>query len=250
MKEKFSAEYHEISKWHWWYKGRRAIIFSIIEKYFNPKIHNNLLDVGCGSGEMLNDLSKFGKIFSVEYDLKSIKLCTQNGYHNTCLSEAENLPFRDSFFSIVLMLDVLEHLDSDEVGVKEAVRVCKPGGIIVLTVPAFQFLWGNQDIVSNHKRRYCIRDIKALVDPNELSVVKASYFSFFLFPIIAVLRVSRNLLFNDYKKVETTVKSDFSFNKPGLFNNILTAIFYLEYKLIGSLDFAVGSSIICILEKR
>ena len=250
MKEKFYEEYHDISEWHWWYKGRRRIIFSILEKYFNHKILFNILDVGCGPGEMLNDLSKFGKIFSVDCDLKAIKICIQKGCLNTCISEAENLPYRESFFSLVLMLDVLEHLDSDENGLKEAVRVCKPGGIILLTVPAFQFLWGNQDIVSNHRRRYSIKDLNALVNSKELNVIKVSYFNFFLFPIISALRVLRNLMLNDYKKVETTVKSDFSINKPGLFNNILTAIFSLECKFIDFLDFPVGSSIICVLKKR
>ena len=149
MKEEFYGELSELVNWHWWYRGRKSVVLKQIETHV-VRDRSKILDIGCGPGGMLNDLNTFGDVYGIDRSLTPIKLCRQKGYDRTCNSYVENLPFRDSSFSAVLMLDVLEHVDNDGEVLKEAVRVCEPGGLILLTVPAFQFLWGDIDVVTHH----------------------------------------------------------------------------------------------------
>ncbi len=247
MRDEFYDEFTTLVDWHWWYIGRKKIVLKQIKKYFNTE-GASILDIGCGPGGMLNDLQAFGKVFGIDSSFKSIKFCREKSYLNTCNSNVENLPFEDSSFSAVLMLDVLEHVNNDKEVLDEAVRVCKPGGLIFLTVPAFQFLWGNIDIVTHHKRRYTVNDLKMLAETSGLHIVKASYFNFFLFPFIAAVRIMERFMFKKFQG-EAPVKSDFAFNKPGIVNQLLAAVFAVESRLLSSFDFPVGVSIIFLLRK-
>ncbi len=248
MKEEFYDELSDLVNWHWWYKGRKSVVMRQLEKYSDAASDHDILDIGCGPGGMLNDLLRFGKVYGLDSSFKSIKICRKKGFSETFHSNVENLPFRDSSFSKVLMLDVLEHVNHDREVLHEAIRVCKPGGMILLTVPAFQFLWGDIDIVTHHKRRYTINDLKMLVSSGGVHVVKASYFNFILFPFIAAIRFMEKLTFR-HKKSEGSIQSDFSFNKPGFVNDLLTGVFSLESGLLPILNFPVGVSILFILKK-
>lgn len=248
MKEEFYFEYSDISEWHWWYIGRKKIILNMLRKYSLTSCENNILDIGCGPGAMIKDFKPYGKTFGVDSNINSVKECRKRGNLGTCISVASKTPFRESTFSVVLLLDILEHLDNDKDAIEEAIRLCKPGGLIIITVPAFQFLWSNQDIISYHKRRYSMKTIKELVKMNTVEKLKFSYFNFFLFPIVVIIRLFQKAIFKDSANRDVEV-SDFSLNRPGFLNNFLKGIFSLESNLIKFSYLPIGSSIICVLKK-
>ena len=120
-----------------------------------------ILDVGCGTGANLEMLSEFGEAEGVDVSAEALDFCRARGLENVKQGEAEHLPYEDESFDLVTGLDVVEHLDDDLAGLKEMRRVLRPDGRALLFVPAFMFLWGVQDDISNHRRRYTIAELKA-----------------------------------------------------------------------------------------
>ncbi|HEV2883459.1 MAG TPA: methyltransferase domain-containing protein, partial [Pyrinomonadaceae bacterium] len=155
---------------HWWYVGRRRIIESFIERIRRARQEENpavgqmtILDVGCGTGANLEMLSNFGNAEGVDISTEALSFCRERGLENVKQGEANSLPYVDGSFDLVTGLDVVEHLDDDLAGLKEMNRVLRENGRALLFVPAFMFLWGVQDDVSNHRRRYTLPGFKELV---------------------------------------------------------------------------------------
>src|SRR4051812_15847534 len=150
---------------HWWFAGRRRIISfflnDIVSKLGvkNPRI----LDVGCGTGANLELLNRYGDAEGVDISDDALEFCRERGLKRVHRGPAEQLPFADCQFDIVTALDVVEHLDDDVAGLREMYRVLRPGGRALLFVPAFMFLWGVQDDISHHRRRYSGQQIKSSV---------------------------------------------------------------------------------------
>src|SRR6185295_18341145 len=150
---------------HWWYTGRRKILTAFVEeicrqvKDRRPRI----LDVGCGTGANLLMLSEYGEAEGVDVSEDALAFCRARGLDKVKLGAAEELPFADGTFDLVTGLDVVEHLDDDLAGLKEMRRVLRPGGRILLFVPAFMFLWGVQDDVSHHRRRYTRSGVEQVI---------------------------------------------------------------------------------------
>src|ERR1043166_6628706 len=146
----------EVEETHWWYLGRRELLASFISDIQAElgAANMRILDVGCGTGANLKMLAKFGTAEGVDLSQQALDFCHERGFDGVRYGEAENLPYQDNSFDIVTALDVLEHLDDDSTGLDEIFRVLRPGGRALLFVPAFMFLWGVQDDVSNHRRRY------------------------------------------------------------------------------------------------
>ena len=147
---------------HWWFVGRRAILESFLRMICSRlSIHNSrltILDVGCGTGANLEMLAQFGTAEGVDVSDDALEFCRKKGL-KVQKGLAETLPYDDNSFDITTALDVIEHLDDDIAGLKEMHRVTKPGGYSLIFVPAFMWLWGVQDDVSNHRIRYTRKQI-------------------------------------------------------------------------------------------
>jgi SAM-dependent methyltransferase len=162
---------------HWWFVGRRRIIEGFLKEICanletdSPRI----LDVGCGTGANLEMLARFGNAEGVDVSTEALDFCRARGLKNVRQGQAERLPFPDSSFDIVTALDVIEHLDDDTAGLSEMGRILRPGGRALLFVPAFMFLWGVQDDVSHHRRRYTLSGLKQAVRKSGLVVERATY---------------------------------------------------------------------------
>lgn len=252
MDANYLIEYAKASKWHWWFKGRNRVILILAKKYLPPGKDLKILDIGCGPRSILQDSDSFSaaKIFGVDCFLEVARLYRMNGGSNISLSDVKNLPFKSATFTGILMLDLLEHIDSEKDVLREAIRVSKQGCIIFITVPAFKLLWGSHDIINRHKRRYVIRNLLQVLQSKELQLIKISYFNFLLFPIIFAIRVFNKIILYRFDKIGPKLESDFIFNKPGVINYILSKIFSLESKFILFLNFPFGSSIVCILKRK
>ncbi|HEV2837592.1 MAG TPA: class I SAM-dependent methyltransferase [Pyrinomonadaceae bacterium] len=185
---------YEVEETHWWYVGRRRIIQTLVERICtslntpNPRI----LDVGCGTGGNLKVLSAYGRAEGVDISSQAVEFCRERGLDSVKLGAAEQLPYENSSFELVTALDVVEHLDDDVAGLREMRRVLRPDGRLLLFVPAFMFLWGVQDDVSNHRRRYTLPGLLKAVEAAGFSAEWASYanISFFV-PVLVVRSVMR-----------------------------------------------------------
>jgi SAM-dependent methyltransferase len=189
------AVMREVEDAHWWFAGRRRIIESFVTEIVGELKNESkpasgarprILDVGCGTGANLELLARFGDAEGVDISEDALRFCRARGLRKVNHGAAESLPFAAESFDLVTALDVVEHLDDDVVGLSEARRVLKVGGRALLFVPAFMFLWGVQDDVGNHRRRYTLAGISAAVERAGLKVERATYANLIFFaPIFA-----------------------------------------------------------------
>jgi SAM-dependent methyltransferase len=185
---------YQVEETHWWYLGRRRIIQSLVEK-ISPTLNNpnpRILDVGCGTGANLKMLAQYGSAEGVDISPQAVDFCRERGLNSVRLGAIEDLPYESGSFELVTALDVVEHLDDDVAGLREMRRVLRPNGRLLLFVPAFMFLWGVQDDVSNHRRRYTLPGLLKAVEAAGFAVEWSSYanVSFFL-PVLVVRSVMR-----------------------------------------------------------
>lgn len=245
MDEKFYSSYFEIESKHWWFKVRRNLIFYLLQKYLKKtRSEIKLLDYGCGSGYLVGELQKAGyNAAGADFSHEAIKYGTERGIKNLSIQENLYLQYNDSSFDCILLLDVLEHIKDEKTIIKEIYRISKKGGIIIATVPAYMFLWGIQDEVSHHFRRYTLADFARLFSEDEFKILKKTYFNTFLFPPITLIRLFSKLF--GLKKRQ----SDFSINNA-FFNGIFYFIFNLEREITKLINFPFGVSILLVLNKK
>src|ERR1044072_3405329 len=174
---------------HWWHIGRRRILAGFVEDICRRVTDRRprILDVGCGTGANLLMLSKYGDAEGVDISEDALAFCRERGLDKVKLGAGEELPYDDGTFDLVTALDVVEHMDDDLAGLKEMRRVLRPGGRVLLFVPTFMFLWGVQDEVSNHRRRYRLNELRQVVTAAGFEVERTTYanITFFL-PVLLV----------------------------------------------------------------
>ena len=168
----------------------------------------------------------------------SVRACTTH----YAVGDLRALPLAPAVFDVVLALDVLEHLDDDATALAEAGRLLKPGGTLVVTVPALPSLWGAQDVVSHHRRRYTKRTMRALFARAGLPAPALTYFNTLLLPPLAAVRWLARA-----RGPSTAQLSDFEKNRPGLANELLARVFALERHLLRHLSLPVGVSLLATL---
>ncbi len=226
---------------HFWHISKRKTVIALLQKYLkisSPKI----LDYGCGTGENVRALSKIGESFGIDISSDAIEFCKVKGVKNVNLVKDENIPFADKSLAVVTMLDVLEHLD-DKKALQEVKRVLEDNGLILITVPAYMWLWSKWDEVLHHKRRYTNASLNSLLKDEGFEILKCSYmFSFLVLPAL-IVRLIKSLLFkSDYP-------SDFKLSHP-LVNQLMIKVSDTERWFILNTGVAVGTSIICIAKKK
>jgi putative flippase GtrA/SAM-dependent methyltransferase len=188
---------------HWWYRGRRAIVRSEVERltrHGRPK----LLDAGCGSGRMLNELGGDASVCGLDSSREAVALASARG-HDVRLSRVEDMPYRAGTFDVVTCLDVLEHTPDDVRSLTELRRVTRVGGHLVVTVPAYKFLWSTHDVVNEHYRRYGRSSLRAAASAAGWEVVRDTYFNFILLVPAALLRLVRRRLAARSKRSDLTL---------------------------------------------
>ncbi len=245
MREDFYEEYARYQSDHWWFLGRKKIILSLLSRFFGEEIGSrSILDIGCGTGVMLNSLQQYGKAIGLDMSDKALLFSKEITSAPLLQAGFTSLPFKKESFDLICAFDVLEHLDHDSDCVREVYRLCRPGGFMLVTVPAFQCLWGVQDVVSHHKRRYSHKEIISLLKGNGFHPIFSSYFNTFLFPIIACAR-----LFFRWKQPRKR-HSDFDIKTPRFLNHILTRLFGFERYFLKYFRFPFGVSLICLVQKQ
>ena len=230
---------YQVEETHWWHRGRRRIIESFVwDICKNFKHRPRILDVGCGTGGNLNVLAQFGDAEGVDVSADALEFCRQRGLMNVREGAAEALPYENGTFDLVTALDVVEHIDDDVAGLREFRRVLKPDGKILLFVPTFMFLWGVQDDVSHHRRRYRLSQLRQAVERAGFIVERTTYanITFFL-PIF----LGRKLM----RITGLRTESENNINVSAL-NGVFGAIFGAERAALRYLNFPFGVSGLCV----
>jgi len=176
---------------HWWHRGRRRIVEAELEAMAIP--HGAaLLDAGCGSGHVLDLLSKYGHAIGIDPDAHSVGLTRSRG-HDALVAGLPALPFDDGAFAVTTCLDVLEHLGDDTTALAELERVTAPAGALLVTVPAYQTLWSSHDVANEHVRRYDARRLRRVCAQAHWHVERITYFNSLLLPPAAAVRLAERL---------------------------------------------------------
>ncbi|QNL20567.1 class I SAM-dependent methyltransferase [Hyphobacterium sp. CCMP332] len=230
MEKAYYKQYYDFERNHWWFLARAKILEAYVSNFSKSKL--KILDAGTGTGANSIWLSNYGEVVSMEFDKDCIDYSSQkNGldYINGSLLE---LPFTNDSFDLICAFDVIEHIEDHHLAVSEMIRVCKPGGKILITVPAFMHLWSEHDEINHHFRRYTRNELSILFDREEGELQNCSYFNFYLYPLVLMARFANKLL-SPFQKSDGH-KSDFEKFKPGLLNDTLKQIFLLERNRIAS----------------
>jgi SAM-dependent methyltransferase len=191
VRDQLSAEYFDVmatfAERHWWYVSRRKLAVHAIASSHDRRRAGRALDIGCGTGEMLAELRDLG-FGVVGSDLSDDALARARRIAPVLQSVAESLPYPDETVDCIASMDVVEHLDDDVVALREYHRVLRPGGTLLLTVPAYQWLWSAHDDWACHRRRYTARQLRASVTAAGLTVERSTYYNSFLLPPAILLR--------------------------------------------------------------
>ncbi|RYY70743.1 MAG: class I SAM-dependent methyltransferase [Chitinophagaceae bacterium] len=244
MNKEYVQQYVQLEKAHWWFVVRQKIILYFLHKHIKGS-SLKILNIGAAGGASSKWLQEFGEVVSVENESFFIDHLRSEGMNVTDASII-SMPFPDNSFDLVCAFDVIEHVEQDDVALKEINRVCKSHGTVCITVPAFQSLWSNHDVVNRHFRRYKKKELhKRIETVNGLSIKEMAYFNSLLFlPIFVARRVGP--IFSSRKED----RSDFELYKTSsLLNGILKAVFSFEQSLLKKISFPFGVSLICVLRK-
>jgi SAM-dependent methyltransferase len=195
MDQEFMQATLEVDDHHWWYRGRRRVIRAELDQLPIPP-HARLLDAGCGSGRTLVELADYGEVSGIELDPDAAQLARDRELGQVVVGRVEELPWDSDHFDLVTCLDVIEHTADDQRALLELGRVCRPGGFLLVTVPAYQALWSRHDEVNHHYRRYSRRTLRAAVEGAGLWVARMSAFNSLLLPPAAVVRLAQRQLLN------------------------------------------------------
>jgi 2-polyprenyl-3-methyl-5-hydroxy-6-metoxy-1,4-benzoquinol methylase len=172
---------------HWWYRGRRRIVEGELDRLSVPT-GARVLDAGCGSGRLLDELTALGEVSGLDMNPDSVAVARGRGHTDVQEGAVEALPWADETFDLITCLDVIEHTADDRVSMRELRRVLAPHGRLLITVPAYQALWSTHDVFNRHYRRYDRRMMRALAADTELTIERMTYFNSLLLPPAAVVR--------------------------------------------------------------
>jgi ubiquinone/menaquinone biosynthesis C-methylase UbiE len=241
MDDKLLNRFNRVEKRHWWWEGRRELVKNLL-RGIKPE---NILDIGCGTGETLSFLKKLyskADLYGIDMSQKAVKYTKQKGHRNVYRGDSIKLPFKNNFFDVVLFLDVLEHIQNDKKAINEAKRVLKKNGIIIITAPALSFIWSKHDSGQGHQRRYTRTAIRKLARDNKLTTTFISYFNFFLSPPIILIRTLSNIPFLGWlSNYDSGMNYEIAF--LALPNKILKSIFIFEIDLLRYIKYPIGISI-------
>lgn len=242
MKAKDIKKMEQVEEKHWWFRGKRDIVTAFLSRAFGSFNGKEVLDLGCGTGFFSVALKNKGaSLFCADTSQEALNMVRSKGLENTFLAKAASLPFAGDKFDTVIALDVLEHLEDDQRAVCEIFRVLKPGGTLLVTVPALRVLYGPQDKRIGHHRRYTKKMLKRLF--TDFKISRITFYNFFLFLPILLTR----LLF----KIKPGICKET--DELEVNNKLLNTCFYwilrIEKLLLSYINLPWGVSLIAVLKK-
>lgn len=232
---------YQLEDHYWWFIGRRRLALKLLRK-FQRASKPELLDLGCGTGVILGELNQIGtSTIGLDMSAQALDYCRQRELGNLVKARGEYLPLKSKIVDGVVALDIFEHIDDHQSAYEEVFRVLKPGGILVLSVPAFGFLWGPHDVALHHFRRYTRKEVVERLEDAGFEVEKASYAVCFLFPIVALIRAFEKRKKNQAEASLPAV--------PEFLNRLLISLQDFEANVIQHVSLPWGSSVVAVGRK-
>ena len=239
MERAYTAVHVEEDRRHWYFRGRLAVLLAVLERALPPP-PRRLVELGCGTGNVLQALGRFGEAVGVERDPELRAVGQAAGLDIRAGALPDEVPLPEGSADAVLLLDVIEHLDDDLAGVRAARRAARPGGVVMLTVPAYAWLWSGHDVALGHRRRYTAGRLRAVLTAAGLCVEHVGYFNTLLFPAIAAVRLAKRLAGGGGHDLH---------RPPEVVNDALTRLFALERHVALRPGLPFGSSVLAVARR-
>ena len=252
---------YELEDQHWWFCGKRNFIKTLLQQYYfseraalkDKKLPDKsgssiklplLMDIGCGTGKTMEELSVFARIIGCDFHAEAIRLCKKRDDSLLIQASAESLPVCENSFDIVCILGVLHNkgIKDDQRVLNEAFRILKPDGVLIVHEPAFNFLYSVHEKVQHVRQRYDKWEINEKLINAGFTVNRVGYYDFFLFPIVVFVRMVR-------KVVRVYSSQSDIFHTPKLLNRILKSILFCEANLLKTRNFPFGLSVFAVSRK-
>lgn len=235
---------YELESHYWWFVARRRLALGLLRGGLRSRAETErlqTLDLGCGTGAVLEELTAFSEPIGLDMSPLALRFCRERGLKRLLIGRGEWLPLRSETLDAVIALDVFEHIDDHSAAFREAARALKPGGVLVLSVPAFKSLWGPHDVALMHFRRYRRSEVHRQLEAAGLEVERLSYAIFFLFPLVATIRF--------FEKRRRGAPRASLPDLPRWLNRFLIGLQAVEAALIRWFSLPWGSSVVAIARK-
>ena len=243
MDQDFELKYHRLEESHWWFQARRSMVGRLIS---DQDRRASILDLGCSSGILMLFLKQLGfeDVSGIDLSPQAVDLCHRRGLTNVFVMRGEKTNFPDNKFEIIIASDVLEHIAESAQALKEWHRILKPGGRLIIFVPAFQFLWNAHDEKNQHYRRYSREEIERVLQNVPFKIERSSYWNFLLFFPVAAAR-----LLNNFLSRNNIEKKDQLFELPRWVNKSFCTMLEWENRFLKTGTFPWGVSVFAVARK-
>jgi ubiquinone/menaquinone biosynthesis C-methylase UbiE len=233
------AKMRALEDHYWWFVSRRRMARSLLARYAPDA--KRILDLGCGTGAFMGELPSGIESTGLDFSDQAVAFCRKRGLESIVQGDAQSVPFQNAVFDAVVSLDTLEHVADDDAAAKEVARILRPGGVLVMNVPAYRWLWGPHDVALMHHRRYTRSQVCRLLENAGLRVEKSSYNVFFLFPVVVLMRIVEK-----FRRGPAEVRLP---SVPGPFNRALVILQDIETRLVLGAALPWGSSVVAVARK-
>ncbi len=230
---------------HFWFVARREIVLKILRRFAPDTAELNVLEIGCGTGNVLRFFrqSTHWRLTGMDVHAAALEICRQDSNIPLVAASAVDLPFRQCW-DVVGLFDVLEHIDDDQAVLAECRATLRRGGRLVLTVPAFPFLWSSFDVTACHRRRYRRAGLVANLRRAGFEVERATYFMCTLLPVVYAVRKLRDYF--GRRSADNSGELPFEVRTPGVVNAPLLALLRFEGQLLERFDLPFGVSLLVV----
>ena len=248
MQREAFEQFARLDRDHWWFCGRRAVYLGLLEHALAGLRPARALDLGCGPGGFLPGLSKLcERVVAADPDLDSLRAI---GAEQRVQSNASNLPFAAESFELVCLFDVLEHLEDDLAALREVQRVLKPGGLVMLSVPAYPWLFSNNDRVAMHRRRYTRTSTRRALEQAGFEVLRNTHSNVLLAPLIILFTLTAKAFEATALAQRDSTRTNLSYRLPRFAHALLFRTFASELVFTRRFDARFGHSIAAIARRR